>query len=67
MVKVLHYIGLLEFGGSQSFVMEIYRKIDKTQLQFDFVTFPNQKGFYDEIINLGGRIFEAPQYDGKNH
>ena len=69
MVRVLHYIGLLEFGGSQSFVMEIYRKIDKTQLQFDFVTFPNQKekGFYDEIINLGGRVFEAPQYNGKNH
>lgn len=68
MVRVLHYIGLLEYGGSQSFVMEIYRKIDRETLQFDFVTFPNQKvDFYDEIISLGGRVYESPQYNGKNH
>ena len=68
MVRVLHYIGLLEFGGSQSFVMEIYRKIDRSKLQFDFVTFPNQKkDNYNEIISLGGRVFESPQYTGKNH
>lgn len=68
MVRVLHYIGLLQFGGSQSFVMEIYRKIDRSKLQFDFVTFPNEKsGFYDEIRNMGGKVFEAPQYNGKNH
>lgn len=68
MIRVLHYIGLLEFGGSQSFVMEIYRKIDREMLQFDFVTFPNQKvDFYDEIISLGGRVYESPRYNGKNH
>lgn len=68
MVRIVHYIGLLEFGGSQSFVMEIYRKIDRTKIQFDFVVFPNQKkDFYNEIIELGGRVFESPQYNGRNH
>ena len=53
MIRILHYIGLLEFGGSQSFVMELYRKIDRSKIQFDFVTFPNQKdGFYKEIIDM---------------
>lgn len=68
MIRVIHYIGLLDFGGSQSFIMEVYRKIDRNKVQFDFVTFPNQKkGFYEEIISLGGKIYESPKYDGKNH
>ena len=68
MTRVLHYIGLLQFGGSQSFVMEIYRKIDREKLQFDFVTFPNEKsGYYQEIIQLGGKVFESPQFNGRNY
>lgn len=68
MIRVLHYIGLLQFGGSQAFVMEVYRKIDRTKVQFDFVTFPDEKsGFYEEIIELGGMVYESPQYNGKNH
>lgn len=68
MIRVLHYIGPLQFGGSQSFVMELYRKMDKSKVQFDFVTFPGEKsGNYDEIISLGGRVFECPQYGLKTH
>ena len=68
MVRVLHYIGSLHIGGSQSFVMEVYRKIDRTKLQFDFVTFPEErKGNYEEIEQLGGRIFACPRYSGFNH
>lgn len=66
-IRILHYIGSLDFGGSQTFVMEIYRKIDRDKIQFDFVTFPNEKkGFHDEIIKLGGKIYECPRYNGKN-
>lgn len=68
MIRVLHYIGKLEYGGSQSFVMEMYRKINREKIQFSFVTFPDQKvGFYDEIIDLGGIVYECPQYNGRNH
>lgn len=68
MIRVLQYIGPLQFGGSQSFVMELYRKMDKSQVQFDFVTFPGEtNGNYDEIIALGGKVFECPQYGLKNH
>ncbi len=68
MVRILHYIGSLHVGGSQSFVMEVYRKLDRTKVQFDFVTFPEErKGNYDEIERLGGRIFVCPRYSGVNH
>ena len=68
MTKILHYIGGVSFGGSQSFVMELYRKMDRSQLQFDFVVFPNEAGgIEDEIKTLGGKIFVCPRYSGKNH
>ena len=33
-MRVLHMIGSLGIGGSQAFIMNIYRKIDKTKIQF---------------------------------
>ena len=68
MVRVLHYIGSLQIGGSQALVMEWYRKIDRTKMQFDFVTFPEErKGSYDEVERMGGRVFVCPRYSGFNH
>lgn len=68
MTRVLHYIGSLQFGGSQSFVMELYRKINRDKLQFDFVVFPNENGGIEEEIKaLGGKIFVCPRYSGRNH
>lgn len=68
MIRILHYIGTLELGGSQSFVMELYRNIDRTKIQFDFIIFEGWRGpLYEEIISLGGRVFESPKYNGLNH
>ena len=39
MVRVLQYIGLLQTGGSQSFILELYRNMDRTKVQFDFIVF----------------------------
>ena len=62
MIRVLHYIGTLELGGSQAFVMELYRHIDRDKLQFDFVIFPGWRGtLYDEIKSYGGKIYECPK------
>ena len=66
MIRVLQYIGSLKIGGSQTFIMEIYRKIDRTVIQFDFIVFSGEEGdFCDEIKALGGRIFVSPRYFGK--
>ena len=37
MIRVLHMIGSLNIGGSQALIMNIYRKIDKDFIQFDFI------------------------------
>lgn len=47
-------------GGAETFLMKMYRTLDKTQYQFDFFVMGG-KGFYDdEILDLGGQITYAP-------
>ena len=67
-IRVVHYIGALELGGSQSFVMELYRNIDRSKIQFDFIVFEGWRGdLYDEIEKLGGEVYDSPKYNGLNH
>ncbi len=43
--------------------MNLYRKIDKTKIQFDFIKHTNKKcAFDDEIESLGGKIYVAPRF-----
>ncbi|MDX9917724.1 MAG: glycosyltransferase family 1 protein [Gudongella sp.] len=68
MIRVLHVLGRLDRGGAETFVMNIYRKIDRSKIQFDFIKHTKDKCDYDdEIIDLGGRIFSLPRYNVKNH
>lgn len=51
-------IGSLNSGGSQAFVMNIYRNIDRTKVQFDFVIDRANEIFYvKEIEDLGGKVY----------
>ena len=67
-IRVLHVFGRTDRGGAETFIMNIYRQIDRTQIQFDFMVHTEDECAYDkEILNLGGRIFRVPRYNGKNH
>lgn len=67
MVRVLHMIGSLEIGGSQTLIMNIYRKIDRTNLQFDFIVdHPDRMYFAKEITELGGKIYTILPFKGYN-
>lgn len=67
-IHILQVLGGLDAGGSESFVMNLYRAMDRSEIQFDFVKHVRNKGvFEDEIISYGGKIYTCPQYTGKNH
>lgn len=67
-IRVLHVIGSMNRGGAEAMIMNLYRNIDRTRVQFDFVeNTPDRAAFDDEIEALGGRIFRCPHYNGKNH
>lgn len=61
-VRVLHIFGRMNRGGAETFIMNVYRHIDRTKIQFDFAVHSDQPGHYDEEIrSLGGRIFILPR------
>ena len=55
-IRVLQIIGSMNLGGAENFLMNVYRKIDRTKVQFDFVVH-KQGVFDDEIKKLGGEIY----------
>ena len=45
-------------GGAETMIMNYYRNIDRTKVQFDFMVHRQERGAYDdEIEALGGRIY----------
>lgn len=67
-IRILHMIGSLGIGGSQAFIMNIYRKIDRNRIQFDFIVDSFENNYYaDEIEKMGGKIYFFPKFDGKNY
>ncbi|WP_164506039.1 glycosyltransferase family 1 protein [Companilactobacillus insicii] len=57
-IRILHILQRMEAGGTQAFLMNIYRNIDRSKVQFDFLVEYNEKQFYDDEIKLlGGKIF----------
>lgn len=58
-IRVLHIIpGSYICGGIENFIMNYYRHIDRSRVQFDFLVHYTQKGYFDqEIKQLGGKIY----------
>ena len=62
MKRLLCIMNAMDAGGAESFLMKIYRAIDKTQYQFDFCVTVSEPAFYDEEIKrLGGKIHRITQ------
>lgn len=48
-------------GGAETFLMKVYRQLDKTKYQMDFCICNLEKNFYEnEIIKMGGKIYHLP-------
>ncbi len=57
-IRILHIVSTMDFGGVETLLMEIYRNIDRTKIQFDFLCHNTDEGKYvDEIKSMGGRVF----------
>ncbi|MFL2060977.1 glycosyltransferase family 1 protein [Marinilactibacillus psychrotolerans] len=61
MIRVLHYVGIMNRGGMETLIMNLYRNIDRTKIQFDFAVHGQEDGAFDsEIQSLGGKIYRFP-------
>lgn len=62
-IRVAHIIGKWVGGGVESVVMNYYRHIDRTRVQFDFICDEDSTNIpYEEIDSLGGRVILIPPY-----
>ena len=66
MMRILHVVFAMNRGGMESRIMDLYRHIDRNQMQFDFLENTTEDAAYDEeILALGGNIFKSG-YSRKN-
>ncbi len=61
MLRVLMAVTSLDCGGIENLLMNIYRIIDRSKIQFDFLTHRNTKFYFeDEVEKMGGKIYRMP-------
>lgn len=67
-IRILQVFAEMNRGGAETMIMNLYRHIDRSKVQFDFIVHTKNKcAFDDEIAKLGGKIFRVPKYKGVNH
>jgi len=68
MIRVLQCVNNMHRAGLETMLMNYYRQIDRTKIQFDFLTHrPGRSDYDDEIESLGGKIFHAPRLYPRNY
>lgn len=65
-IRVLHVVVNMNRGGAETLIMNLYRNIDRTKVQFDFLTC--REGVFDTEINeLGGIVHRIPYINDVGH
>ncbi|MDU4952410.1 MAG: glycosyltransferase family 1 protein [Clostridium sp.] len=59
MKRIICIVDSMNTGGAETFLMKLYRAIDRSKYQIDFIV--SDKGFYDdEIAQMGGIVNYIP-------
>lgn len=61
-IRILHVVTYMGRGGLETMIMNYYRHMDRSKVQFDFLVHRENRAAYDdEIESLGGKIFRLPR------
>lgn len=70
-IRILHVVTYMGRGGLETMIMNYYRHIDRTKVQFDFLVHRDFHADYDDEIELlGGRIYRISRlipWSGRYH
>lgn len=67
-IRILHMIGTFEMGGSQAMILNLYRGIDRSKVQFDFIVdHPDMDALLPAFKDLGANVFIMPSFKGTNY
>ena len=68
MIRILQVVNIMDRAGIENMLMNYYRVIDRSKVQFDFLTHRPVEGAYDkEIFELGGQVYHAPRLYPQNY
>ena len=68
MIRILQVVNIMDRAGLETMLMNYYRNINRDVIQFDFLVHREEKGAYDdEIEMLGGKIYHAPRLYPQNY
>ncbi len=68
MIRVLQCVNDMHRAGLETMLMNYYRNLDRTEIQFDFLTHrPYKSDYDDEIVSLGGKVYYAPRLYPQNY
>lgn len=68
MIRVLQCVNDMHRAGLETMLMNYYRHIDRSLIQFDFLTHrPYRSDYDDEIEALGGQVYYAPRLYPRNY
>lgn len=61
-IRILHVVTYMGRGGLETMIMNYYRHMDRSRVQFDFLVHRDFRADYDdEIESLGGQIHRLPR------
>lgn len=62
-LRVLQIMGIVESGGVEAVIMNYYRHIDRSKVQFDFVMHKGgNTNYIDAVKSMGARVYEITPY-----
>ena len=60
-IRVLQVVTNMSYGGLENLLMNYFRHLDRSKVQFDFLTHVNiHQDFEEEIASLGGKLYRLP-------
>ena len=61
-IRILQVVTNMSYGGLENLLMNYYRNIDRSRIQFDFLTHVDiHQDFEEEIAALGGKLYRLPR------
>lgn len=63
-VRVLHVLSGLNSGGAESFIMNMYRHMDRSKIQFDFLLRSTANVFESELQQMGSKVYVTASFPG---
>jgi glycosyltransferase involved in cell wall biosynthesis len=66
-IRILMVNYKMQCAGIEAFIMNMYRNVDRSKVQFDFLVHYTERQFYDdEIEQLGGKIYRLSIREDNN-